>query len=187
MSYNWQHAVYNLFQTSLFYLITLIQVSSISFCDLIAHFILFLNNILLCWWTIVCLSILLKDPLIASNLCACVCEREREYELSCYKIHVHVFVWAVAIKSFAELSRSIIIKSCGMTTFSAVRYCFQIAFPLTTNESSCCPSSLLVNGFSDFAFDHSNKSVVVSHCSNFTSLLWKVILFLYFHCVLFPP
>ena len=46
-------AVYILFQTSLLYLITLIQVSSISFCDLIAQFILFLNNIWLCWCTIV--------------------------------------------------------------------------------------------------------------------------------------
>jgi len=69
-------------------------------------------------------------------MCVCVCEREREREneLSCYKIHVHVFVCAVAIKSFAELSRRIIVKSCGMTMFSSVRNCFQIAFPLTTNE-----------------------------------------------------
>ena len=59
--------------------------------------------------------------------CVCVCEREkeRENELSCYKIHVHVFLCAVAIKSFAELSRSIILKSCGMTMFSSVRNCFQ--------------------------------------------------------------
>ena len=151
MSYDWQHAVYNLLQTSLFYLITFIQVSSISFCDLIAHFILFLNNILLCWCTIVCLySHLLKDTLVASNVCVCEREKERENELSCYKIHVHVFLCAVAIKSFAELSRSIILKSCGMTMFSSVRNCFQIAFPLTTNERSYCPSSLPVNGLSDF-------------------------------------
>ena len=38
MSYNWQHAVYNFFQSSLFFLITLIQISSISFCDLIISF-----------------------------------------------------------------------------------------------------------------------------------------------------
>ena len=105
MYYNWHHAAYNLFQTSLFYLITFIQVASISFCDLMVHFFLFLNNILLClcWCIIVCLSShLLKDTLVASNLCVCVCvcvrererEREREYELSCYKIHVYVFMWA---------------------------------------------------------------------------------------------
>ena len=74
MSYNWHHAVYNLFQTSLFYLITLIQVSSISFCDLMVHFFLFLNNILLCWCTVVCLSsCLLKGTWVASNFCVCVC------------------------------------------------------------------------------------------------------------------
>ena len=144
--------MYNLFQTSLFYLITFIQVSFISFCYLIAHFILFLNSILLCWCTVVCLSsCLLKDTFIASNLYAyvCVCVKEREYELSCNKTHVHIFVWAVTIKSLTELSRGIIVKLCGMTTFSTVRYCFQIAFPLTTNESSYCPS-LPVNRFSDF-------------------------------------
>ena len=66
--------VYNLFQTSLLYLITFIQVSSISFCDFIAHFFLFLNNILLYWCTVVCLSIqLVKDILIASDLYACLC------------------------------------------------------------------------------------------------------------------
>ena len=151
MSHNWQHAVYYIFQARLFYLIAFIQVSPISVCDLIAHFFLFLNNILLCLCTIVCLSShLLKDILVASNLCVCVCVRERWYELSCYTIHVHVFVWAVAIKSFHELSRNIIDKSCGMTMFSSVRNCFHIAFPLTINESSCCNSSLLVNGLSDF-------------------------------------
>ena len=58
----------------------------------------------------------------------CVCERdwesEREYELSCYKIHVHVFMWALAIKSFGELTRRVFVRSCGMTIFSSVN-CFQ--------------------------------------------------------------
>ena len=40
--------------------------------DLIVQFILLLNNILLCWCTIVCLSSrLLKDTLVASNLFVC--------------------------------------------------------------------------------------------------------------------
>ena len=74
MSYNWHHAVYNLFQTSLFYLVTSIQISSISFCDLMAHFFLIMNSILSCWCTIVCLSIhQLKNTLVASSLCVCVC------------------------------------------------------------------------------------------------------------------
>ena len=106
MSYNWHHAVYNLFQTSLFYLVTSIQISSVSFCDLIAHFFLILNSILSCWCTIVCLSIhQLKNTLVASNLCVCVCvcvwERERERVwIKLYETHVHVFVWALAFKSF---------------------------------------------------------------------------------------
>ena len=89
-------------------------------------------------------------------MCVFVCEREkeREYELSCYKIHVHVFMWALAITSFGELTRSVMVSSCGMTIFSCVRDCFQsdyrFVIPLTTNESSYCPSSLLVNAFSDF-------------------------------------
>ena len=127
------------------------------FFFLIACFFLFLNNIPLCWCTVVCLSIrLLKDTWVASNLCVCLCvrERKREYELSCYKIHVHVFMWALAITSFGELTRSVIVRSCGMTVFSSVRDCFQSDYHfvilLTTNESSYCPSSLLVNAFSDF-------------------------------------
>lgn len=45
---------------------------------LIACFFLFLNNIPLCWCTIVCLSIrLLKDSLVASSLCVCLCVWER--------------------------------------------------------------------------------------------------------------
>ena len=38
MSCNWHHPVYNFFQTTLFYLLAFIQVSSISFCNLIGHF-----------------------------------------------------------------------------------------------------------------------------------------------------
>ena len=59
--------------------------------------------------------------------CVCVCEREREREneLSCYKIHVHVFVSALTIKSFAEESRSVIDRSCGIKKFSSVRNRFQ--------------------------------------------------------------
>ena len=83
-------------------------------------------------------------------VCVCVRERERQYELSCYKILVHDFVWALTIKSFAELSRSIIVRSCDMTRFKSIRGCFQIAFPLTMNENSRCSSSLPVNGLSDF-------------------------------------
>ena len=91
-------------------------------------------------------------------MCVCVCKSnrgsEREYELSCYKIQVHVFMWALAVKSFGELTRSVIVRSCGMTVFSSVRDCFQSDYHfvilLTTNESSYCPSSLLVNAFSDF-------------------------------------
>ena len=34
-------------------------------------------------------------------------------------------VWALAIKSFGELTRRVIVSSCGMTIFSSVRDCFQ--------------------------------------------------------------
>ena len=78
--------VYTLSQSSLLYFITFIKVSSIYFCDLIAHFFLFLNNILLYWCSVVSLNTLLvKDILVASNLCVCVWERERGNELSFIK------------------------------------------------------------------------------------------------------
>ena len=105
---------------------TLIQVSSVSFLNLIAHFFLFLNNILLYWCTIVCLSIQLWSYiLVVSNLCVCVCVRERELELSCYINHMHVFVWVLAFKSFAKLSRHINAKTYAMAMFSYVRNFFQ--------------------------------------------------------------
>ena len=98
MSCNWHHAVYNFFQTTLFYLIAFIQVSLISFCDLIGHFYLFLNSILLCWCNIGLFIPSSVKGHFDCFLCVCVRERERECvcELSYYKIYVHVFAWALA-------------------------------------------------------------------------------------------
>ena len=78
MSCNWHHAVYNFFQTTLFYLIAFIQVSYISFCDFIGHFYLFLNSILLCLCNIgLFIHSSIKGHFV-SSVCVCVCVRERE-------------------------------------------------------------------------------------------------------------
>lgn len=158
MSYIWHHEAYNLFQTSLFFLVAFIQVSSIYFCDLILHFFSFLNNIAIPSWiillyrcTVICLFIqILKDILVASN----VCVRDRKtvetkllYNACayfCVGLSFQVFWW----------TRSITSRSHVMRMFTYVKLfplCIShFSFPVTVNESSCYSLSLLVTDIVKF-------------------------------------